>query len=71
MNRFLAHLAARAFSPATIRAYAFDLLNFLRFCAGRRLVLAAVSPAEMFAYLEWQARPGRVNQRPDRRYRQL
>ena len=29
-NRFLAQLAARALSPATIRAYAFDLLNFAR-----------------------------------------
>ena len=30
-NAFLAHLAARAFSPATIRAYAFDVVNLARF----------------------------------------
>ena len=30
----LAHLGARAFSSATVRAYAYDLLNFLRFLAG-------------------------------------
>ena len=41
VNRYLAHLAARGFSPATVRAYAFDVLNFLRFCAQRRLGLAA------------------------------
>ena len=34
-NRFLDHLQARCFSAATIRAYAYDLLNFLRFLAGR------------------------------------
>jgi hypothetical protein len=26
VNRFLAHLGSRAFSPATVRAYAYDLL---------------------------------------------
>ena len=31
VNGFLSHLVARAFSPATVRAYAYDLLNFLRF----------------------------------------
>ena len=30
-NRFLAHLSVRGFAPATRRAYAYDLLNFLRF----------------------------------------
>ena len=29
-NAFLAHLESRAFSPATVRAYAFDLVNFAR-----------------------------------------
>jgi hypothetical protein len=42
VNGFLTHLAARAFSPAMVRAYAFDLLNFLRFCANRDLTLARV-----------------------------
>ena len=59
VNRFLAHLAARAFSPATVRAYAFDLLNFLRFCTGRTLVLADVSTVDLFDYLDWQANPVR------------
>jgi integrase/recombinase XerC len=56
-NRFLAHLEARAFSPATVRAYAFDVLNFLRFCATRELTLSAVQPTDLFDYLDWQARP--------------
>ena len=42
VNRFLAHLGARAFSSATVRAYAYDLLNFLRFLAGRDARLADV-----------------------------
>lgn len=56
-NRFLAHLDARAFSPATVRAYAFDVLNFLRFCATHELTLASVTPADLLDYLDWQSRP--------------
>jgi len=62
-NRFLAHLEARVFSPATVRAYAFDVLNFLRFCATRELTLSAVQPAGLFDYLDWQARPVPTGQR--------
>jgi site-specific recombinase XerD len=57
VNRFLAHLRARAFSPATVRAYAFDVLNFLRFCMTRQLPLARVTTGDLFDYLDWQARP--------------
>jgi integrase/recombinase XerC len=54
-NAFLAHLSARAFSPATVRAYAFDLVNFARFLVGQGLGLAAVSPVDVFAWVDWQA----------------
>ena len=50
VNRFLAHLGARAFSPATVRAYAFDLLCFGRFCVDRRLALA-LEPRRQIANL--------------------
>jgi hypothetical protein len=30
-NQFLTHLRARAFAPATVRAYAYDVANFARF----------------------------------------
>ena len=53
-NAFLAHLSARAFSPATIRAYAFDLVNFARFLIGQGRGLAAVSPVDVFAWVDWQ-----------------
>jgi integrase/recombinase XerC len=33
VNRFLDHLVTRGFSPATVRAYAFDLANFCAFLA--------------------------------------
>jgi site-specific recombinase XerD len=60
-NAFLAHLAARAFSPATIRAYAFDVVNFARFLAGQGTGLAGVTPADIFAWVDWQgARRGSV-----------
>lgn len=35
VNRFLDHLVTRGFSPSTVRAYAFDLANFLAFLATR------------------------------------
>lgn len=61
VNRFLTHLTSRAFSPATVRAYAFDLLNFLRFCAEQQLTLAEVRPGDLFGYLDWQDRPPRLS----------
>jgi site-specific recombinase XerD len=56
-NRFLEHLVVRRFSPATVRAYAFDLANFATFLADRSLGLAEVAPTDLFDYLYWQARP--------------
>ena len=57
VNRFLAHLGSRAFSPATVRAYAYDLLNFLRFLDGRGATLATVRATDLFDYLDWQGQP--------------
>jgi hypothetical protein len=64
VNRFLAHLGARAFSSATVRAYAYDLLNFLRFLAGRDARLADVVAMDLFDYLDWQQRPARTAGQP-------
>jgi len=55
-NRFLGHLGSRGFSPATVRGYAYDLLNFSRFLADRRLELADVVASDVFAWLDWQAK---------------
>ena len=62
VNRFLAHLAGRNFAAATVRAYAFDLLSFLRFCTETGLTLAGICPTDVFDYLGWTFRPdaGRV-----------
>jgi site-specific recombinase XerD len=60
VNQFLAHLGSRAFSPATVRAYAYDLLNFLRFLDDRRGRLRDVVATDLFDYLDWQQRPGRT-----------
>ncbi|RHW28423.1 integrase [Nocardioides immobilis] len=53
-NEFLAHLRARAFSPATVRAYAFDLVNFARFLNERDVALGSVEPMDVFAWVDWQ-----------------
>lgn len=54
VNQFLSHLVSRAFSPATVRAYAYDLLNFLRFLAERCARLGDVVATDLFDYLDWQ-----------------
>jgi site-specific recombinase XerD len=64
-NRFLAHLVVRAFAPATVRAYAYDLVNFGRFCVEHGVRVVDAGPTDLFDYLEWQssrrpARGGRV-----------
>ena len=63
-NEFLAHLRARAFSPATVRAYAFDLVNFARFLNEREVALGSVEPMDVFAWVDWQGvrtpAPGKV-----------
>lgn len=56
-NAFLDHLRVRAFSPATRRAYAFDLLNFGRFCQEQQLPLVTVTAMDVFAWVDWQNQP--------------
>ncbi len=53
-NAFLDHLRARAFSPTTVRAYAYDVTNFARFLSERGLGLAEVAPMDIFAWVDWQ-----------------
>lgn len=53
-NAFLEHLRSRAFSSATIRAYAFDLANFATFLTEQRLELAEVAPMDVFGWVAWQ-----------------
>ena len=55
-NVFLADLETRAFSPATVRAYAFDLVNFARFLDQRGIVdVADVVPTDIFDWIDWQS----------------
>ena len=51
-NRFLAHLATRGFAAATVRAYAYDVLNFGRFCLERGLGLDDVAASDIFEAFE-------------------
>lgn len=56
-NAFLGHLEARAFAPATVRAYTYDLLNFARFATERRLDLADLVATDVFDWIDWQRPP--------------
>jgi integrase/recombinase XerC len=58
-NAFLSHLAVRGYSPATVRAYAYDVANFATFLAERGLTLGKVVPSDLFSYLDWQQQDGR------------
>ena len=54
-NRFLAHLKGRNFARATRRAYAYDVLNFLRFLAGQgTLTEGCADSAETEATRRWE-----------------
>lgn len=53
-NDFLRHLRARAFSPATVRAYCFDVANLARFLEEHEIALASVEPTDVFAWVDWQ-----------------
>jgi integrase/recombinase XerC len=58
-NRFLEHLGGRSFAPATVRAYAYDVLCFARFCQERGLRLADVASSDLFDWVGWQSSGGR------------
>src|SRR5215218_4576586 len=58
VNRFLAHLEIRGFAAGTIRVYAYDLLNFGRFLAARRVTLGDIVPTDLLDYLDWQSKKG-------------
>ncbi|MGH3302215.1 MAG: site-specific integrase, partial [Streptosporangiaceae bacterium] len=50
-NDYLAYLADRRYSPASVRAYAFDLLHFARWLAGQDAGLSAVGADALLRYL--------------------
>jgi len=56
-NRYLSHLEVRAFAALTVRTYAFHCLSFLRFCEEKRLALTAVTPMDVFDFLDWLSTP--------------
>ena len=58
-NRWLDHLNARRFSPATVRGYAFDVLCLARFFEEVGLDWREANPTDFFDWLDWQGRPGR------------
>src|ERR1700746_1447516 len=60
-NDSLGYLADRRYSPASVRAYAFDLLHFARWLSGQDLGLDAVDTDALLRYLaacRAERRPG-------------
>ena len=57
-NEFLDGLYARGLSPATLRAYAFDLVTFYRWLHDSHLSLADLDPARLLGFIESQRRAG-------------
>lgn len=56
-NRWLAHLEARQFSPATVRGYAFDVVCLARFLDEVGVSWRDLTPSDVFDC--WSGRPGR------------
>lgn len=51
VNEYLGYLADRNYSPATVRAYGFDLLAFCRWLVGEELGLGGVNTDVLLRYL--------------------
>jgi len=66
-NRFLTALVVRGLSPATLRAYGFDLVTLYRWLRRHRLALRAVTAAKLLDYVAAQrvagAQPSSINRR--------
>jgi site-specific recombinase XerD len=58
-NEFLAYVADRRYSPASVRAYAFDLLHFLGWLEAEELCLDDVDADALVRYLAACRRPRR------------
>lgn len=58
-NAFLSHLETRQFSPATVRAYAFDIVCLARFLEESGIGLGDLVPTDVFDWIDWQSLPGR------------
>ncbi|MFC4945841.1 site-specific integrase [Pseudonocardia sp. GCM10023141] len=58
VSMFLRLLVAKAYSPNTVRAYAFDLVKLFRFFHERGLTSAEFSPARAVEFLTWLRRSG-------------
>lgn len=51
INEYLSYLADRNYSPRTVRAYGFDLLNFARWLSAEGITIADVTTDELLGYL--------------------
>ncbi len=66
VNEYLGYLADRNYSPRTVRAYGFDLLDFSRWLAGQGVEVAGVNTDVLLGYLA-ACRQAQVPGRPEPR----
>lgn len=57
VDTYLDYLSARAFSEKTVRAYAYDLLNYWRWLAFSDLEFTRITSELLFDYIKWQQTP--------------
>lgn len=54
VDTYLDYLSVRAFSEKTVRAYAYDLLNYWRWLASSDLEFGRITPGQLIDYIKWQ-----------------
>ena len=66
-DRFLDALVVRGLSPATVRAYGYDLVVLYRWLSATRRTVPALAAADLLDYIAWQRRvaaaPASINRR--------
>ena len=54
VDGYLRHITAQAFSPHTVRAYAYDLLTFWRWLYQMGLDVWSVGASDLLQYIQWE-----------------
>lgn len=66
---YLKHISAQAFSPHTVRAYAYDLLSFWRWLERESLGVWSVGTSDLLRYIRWERERANPQRPGDNVYR--